>query len=108
MEDLYILDQKHSFTLRHLQWKLCTQLPCHSSRSCACASADVLWRVYGCRTLLSRVHQHEDIISQCTRKVSGSFIPQIKFKLPPNLMVTFRNPQVPTMTSSLMTNDTDR
>lgn len=31
---------------------------------CMCASADVLWRAYGCKTLLSGVYQHGEIISQ--------------------------------------------
>lgn len=72
------------------------------------ASADVLWRVYGCKTLLNGVCQHGEIISQRTGKVSTSCIPQIKFKLLPNLMVTLLNPQAPTISSSLMINGTDR
>lgn len=77
----YSLDQNHAFAPRQLQWKLCTELPCHSSKSSAYVAADILRREYSWKPLLSGVYQHGEIISQCTGKVSSACILWIKYKI---------------------------
>lgn len=43
-----------------------------------------------------------------TGKVTGSYIPQIEFKLLPNLMVALLNPQILTISSLLMSKDKEK
>lgn len=64
MEDFYIWDQNHTFTLKHSVKAMHSAPVSFQEDTCMCASADVLWRAYGCKTILSGVYQHGEIISQ--------------------------------------------